>query len=127
MSQSQSPHLTNIPEAVRIAGSLDPGVDPGLKTQAVEYLTQVKDLCEETWQVSRHAAPLNISGWSKQVEGKNIRVGYDQAILTNQSRTAYLSIYRELVLLVLRSKVGMGNSSWRRIFECIVNRLSIQS
>ena len=46
-----SPHLTNIPEAVRIAASVDSHIDPSLKQQAVEYLQKVKELCEETWQV----------------------------------------------------------------------------
>jgi exportin-T len=46
-----SSHLTNIPEAVRIAASLDPSIDPSVKQQAVEYLTKVRELCEETWQV----------------------------------------------------------------------------
>jgi exportin-T len=46
-----SSHLTNIPEAVRIAASTDPSVDPQLKLQAIEYLQKVKELSEETWQV----------------------------------------------------------------------------
>ena len=49
---ASSPHLTNIPEAVRIAASTDPSIDPGLKQQAIDYLNKVRDLCEETWQVS---------------------------------------------------------------------------
>jgi exportin-T len=48
-----SSHLTNIPEAVRIAGSIDPSIDPALKQQAIEYLQKVKELSNETWQVSR--------------------------------------------------------------------------
>ncbi|WVF68493.1 hypothetical protein IAT40_003260 [Kwoniella sp. CBS 6097] len=47
---TQSPHLTNIPQAVRIAASIDPNVDAQLKQQAIDYLTKVKELCEETWQ-----------------------------------------------------------------------------
>nr|ODN95651.1 exportin-T [Cryptococcus depauperatus CBS 7855] len=50
MAVSQSPHLTNIPEAVRVAASVDPTVDPALKQQAIDYLTKVRELCEETWQ-----------------------------------------------------------------------------
>jgi hypothetical protein len=53
---SQSPHLANIPEAVRIAASTDPSTDAGLKQQAIDYLNKVKELCEETWQV---CAPLH--------------------------------------------------------------------
>ncbi|OCF35216.1 exportin-T [Kwoniella heveanensis BCC8398] len=47
---TQSPHLTNIPQAVRIAASIDPNVDAQLKQQAIDYLTKVKELCDETWQ-----------------------------------------------------------------------------
>lgn len=47
-----SPHLTSIPQAVRVAASIDPSIDPGLKQQAIDYLTKVKQLSEETWQVS---------------------------------------------------------------------------
>lgn len=46
-----SPHLTSIPQAVRVAASIDPSIDPGLKQQAIDYLTKVKQLSEETWQV----------------------------------------------------------------------------
>ncbi len=52
MVLTQSPHLTNIPQAVRIAGSVDSSIDPKLKEQALEYLIKVKGRCEETWQVS---------------------------------------------------------------------------
>ncbi|KIR29357.1 exportin-T [Cryptococcus deuterogattii LA55] len=45
-----SPHLTSIPQAVRVAASIDPSIDPGLKQQAIDYLTKVKQLSEETWQ-----------------------------------------------------------------------------
>ncbi|WVQ79178.1 exportin-T [Cryptococcus sp. DSM 104549] len=45
-----SPHLTNIPQAVRVAASIDPSIDPALKQQAIDYLTQVRDRCQETWQ-----------------------------------------------------------------------------
>ena len=47
-----SSHLTSIPEAVHIAGSIDPNIDPTLKQQAIEYLQKVKELSNETWQVS---------------------------------------------------------------------------
>ncbi|ORY34741.1 armadillo-type protein [Naematelia encephala] len=47
---AQSPHLAQIPQAVRIAASVDPSIDAALKSQAVDYLTKVKELCEETWQ-----------------------------------------------------------------------------
>ncbi|TXT13691.1 hypothetical protein VHUM_01058 [Vanrija humicola] len=50
MAQAQSPHLSDIPQAIRIAASVDPSIDPGLKQQAFDYLGKVKELCEETWQ-----------------------------------------------------------------------------
>lgn len=55
MALTQSQHLTNIPQAVGIAAGVDPSIDPALKQQAIDYLTKVKDLCEETWQVSAFA------------------------------------------------------------------------
>ena len=51
MALVQSPHLNNIPQAVRIAASVDPALDPALKQQAIDYLSEVRDRCEETWQV----------------------------------------------------------------------------
>lgn len=51
MSATGSPHLAQIPEAVRIAASIDPSVQPELKQQAISYLATVKERCEETWQV----------------------------------------------------------------------------
>ena len=51
LSMSTSPHLAQIPEAVRIAASVDPSLDPALKEQALGYLSKVKELCESTWQV----------------------------------------------------------------------------
>ncbi|WWC65824.1 uncharacterized protein I303_108446 [Kwoniella dejecticola CBS 10117] len=50
MASSQSPHLTNIPEAVRIAAGAGPAADPEIKQQAIDYLNKVKELCQETWQ-----------------------------------------------------------------------------
>ncbi|WVR08060.1 hypothetical protein IAU60_005106 [Kwoniella sp. DSM 27419] len=50
MASSQSAHLTNIPQAVRIAASIDTNVDTELKQQAIDYLSKVTQLCEETWQ-----------------------------------------------------------------------------
>jgi hypothetical protein len=44
-------HITQIPEAVRIAAATS-GVAPELKQQAIDYLGKVKELCEETYQVS---------------------------------------------------------------------------
>lgn len=57
---TQSPHLTDIPQAIRIAASTD-AVDPALKQQALDYLTKVKELCGETWQVS---GDLRLAGHS---------------------------------------------------------------
>jgi hypothetical protein len=45
-------HSTQIPEAVRIAASVDPSISQELKQEALAYLVKVKDLGEETWQVS---------------------------------------------------------------------------
>ncbi|WWD20310.1 exportin-T [Kwoniella shandongensis] len=50
MASSQSPHLTSIPQAVRVAASIDPSIDPAIKQQAIDYLSKVRELCEETWQ-----------------------------------------------------------------------------
>ncbi|KAK4688536.1 exportin-T, partial [Tremellales sp. Uapishka_1] len=50
MALSQSPHMTDIPQAIRIAGSTEGNVDPALKEQAVGYLQKVREMCEETWQ-----------------------------------------------------------------------------
>jgi hypothetical protein len=44
-------HLTQIPEAVRIAAA-GSGADAALKQEAIDYLGKVKVACEETWQVS---------------------------------------------------------------------------
>jgi exportin-T len=44
--------LNDIPQAIRIAASVDQNIDPALRQQAFGYLTKVKELCEETWQVS---------------------------------------------------------------------------
>lgn len=52
MAQQQSPHLSNIPQAIQIAAATDPSIDPALKQQALDYLQEVKERCEETWQVS---------------------------------------------------------------------------
>lgn len=51
MSVPPSPHLAQIPEAVRIAASIDPSVRPELKQEAITYLSTVKERCDETWQV----------------------------------------------------------------------------
>ena len=50
---ASSSHLANIPQAVRIAAGLDPALGPEVKHQAVEYLAQVKEEAQETWQVGR--------------------------------------------------------------------------
>lgn len=59
MSASSS-HLSNIPQAVRIAASTS-NVDQALKEQAIEYLNKVKELSEETWQVSCQSCQMSIS------------------------------------------------------------------
>lgn len=45
-------HIIQIPNAVAIASSQDPNLDPQLKQEAIVYLGKVKELGEETWQVS---------------------------------------------------------------------------
>jgi hypothetical protein len=50
MAQPTSPHLANIPQAIRIAA--DTSADTALKQQAIDYLRQVTEACGETWQVS---------------------------------------------------------------------------
>ncbi|BEJ16561.1 hypothetical protein CspHIS471_0511660 [Cutaneotrichosporon sp. HIS471] len=50
MAQQQSPHLTDIPQAIQIAAATDPSIDPSLKQQALDYLQKVKERCDETWQ-----------------------------------------------------------------------------
>lgn len=62
---SQSPHLTDIPQAIRIAASTD-AVDPALKQQALDYLTKVKELCEETWQVGGNS--ISAAEWTRGVD-----------------------------------------------------------
>ncbi|KAK6908461.1 hypothetical protein I203_102463 [Kwoniella mangroviensis CBS 8507] len=47
---ASSSHLTDIPQAVRIAASIDPSVNAELKQQAIDYLTKVRQLSQETWQ-----------------------------------------------------------------------------
>lgn len=45
-------HLQQIPNAVAIASSQDQSVSPEFKEQAIHYLNKVKELSQETWQVS---------------------------------------------------------------------------
>ena len=67
MAFSPSPHLANIPQAVRLAASTDLTIDPTLKQQAIDYLTKVKELCEETWQVCSSPLDLRISSFCARV------------------------------------------------------------
>lgn len=46
----QSQHVIQIPQAVGIAASQDNSVAPELRQQAIEYLTKVRELSEETWK-----------------------------------------------------------------------------
>ena len=48
----QSQHVVQIPQAVNIAASQDASLSQELRGQAIEYLTKVRDLSEETWKVS---------------------------------------------------------------------------
>jgi exportin-T len=48
----QSQHVVQIPQAVNIAASQDSTVAPQLRQQAIEYLTKVRELSQETWKVS---------------------------------------------------------------------------
>ena len=52
MADDQSQHVTQIPQAVSIAASVDPSTPAELRQQAVEYLQKVKELSEQTWKVS---------------------------------------------------------------------------
>jgi hypothetical protein len=52
MADDQSQHVTQIPQAVSIAASVDPSTPTELRQQAVEYLQKVKELSEQTWKVS---------------------------------------------------------------------------
>jgi exportin-T len=49
----QSQHVVQIPQAVNIAASQDASISQELRTQAIDYLTKVRELSEETWKVSR--------------------------------------------------------------------------
>jgi exportin-T len=57
---ASSSHLANIPQAVQIAASTGSSVDQELKGQALEYLNKVKELCDETWQVSYNDSPAKV-------------------------------------------------------------------
>lgn len=96
MSSSQSPHLAQIPQAVRIAASPAQAVDPALKTQAIEYLGKVRELCEETWQVGliRH----------RRVQGSSSPV-----------RTAWRCMFRELAPQGRPTPAKMASRSSRQI------------
>lgn len=48
----QSQHVVQIPQAVNIAASQDASISQELRTQAIDYLTKVRELSEETWKVS---------------------------------------------------------------------------
>ncbi|GHJ86694.1 hypothetical protein NliqN6_3096 [Naganishia liquefaciens] len=50
MADDQSQHVTQIPQAVSIAASVDPSTPAELRQQAVEYLQKVKELSEQTWK-----------------------------------------------------------------------------
>jgi hypothetical protein len=52
MSDDQSQHVVQIPQAVSIAASVDPNTPTELRQQAVEYLQKVKELSDQTWKVS---------------------------------------------------------------------------
>ncbi|KAJ9097300.1 hypothetical protein QFC21_004969 [Naganishia friedmannii] len=50
MSDDQSQHVAQIPQAVSIAASVDPNTPTELRQQAVEYLQKVKELSDQTWK-----------------------------------------------------------------------------
>lgn len=89
MALIQSPHLTDIPQAIRIAASGDTSIDPALKQQAFEYLTKVKELAEETWQVGSFH-PFSDSYLVNHQIGR-VRPKRDE-ILTDPKKTKKLNV-----------------------------------
>lgn len=81
MADDQSQHVTQIPQAVSIAASVDPSTPAELRQQAVEYLQKVKELSEQTWKVSdvsrswlRVSAHLVCSGMSHTLPARSRRI-----------------------------------------------------
>lgn len=64
-SPSASQHVIQIPQAVDIAASQDPGISPDLRAQAIDYLNKVRVLGEETWKACL-ALYLQGAGATKQ-------------------------------------------------------------
>ncbi|KAL1411126.1 pre-tRNA nuclear export protein [Vanrija albida] len=130
MAQAQSPHLTDIPQAIRIAASVDPSIDPGLKQQAFDYLGKVKQLCEETW---RDCLSLYLQGAGAPSAGATGTDGkekletdlrmfceqvVDQTLLTKpeiMSAEAQQSMYKAVVEFVEAEYVN-GNSEGGQAF-----------
>ncbi|ODO00845.1 exportin-T [Cryptococcus wingfieldii CBS 7118] len=81
-----STHLTSIPQAVRVAASIDNSVDPDLKQQAIDYLTKVKHLSEETWQLYLQGAgaerPSSLGRDGKEKQETNMRIFCQQVVDT---------------------------------------------
>lgn len=103
---ASSPHLTNIPEAVRIAASTDPSIDPGLKQQAIDYLNKVRELCEETWQVSLGQTTVRL---------RKRREACFAYLDADVDRIVWLCTYKGLELLELRRRDVMAKRSSERI------------
>ncbi|ORX37714.1 tRNA binding protein [Kockovaella imperatae] len=82
-----SSHLVQIPQAVSIAASIDPSIDPALKQQAIDYLDKVRQLCEETWQdclslwlQGAGAGPSTSSRDGKQKLDTDLRIYCEQVV-----------------------------------------------
>lgn len=60
MSDDQSQHVVQIPQAVGIAASVDPNTPAELRQQAVEYLQKVKELSDQTWKVGQTTATTGL-------------------------------------------------------------------
>lgn len=114
---SSSPHLTNIPEAVRIAASTDPSIDPGLKQQAIDYLNKVRELCEETWQVRTRTCTriyAYISFFSGQSQSQSQRSSTLPFPLQEYAERMYADGKQDCLALYLQGAGAPGPSSTGR-------------
>ncbi|WVO13893.1 exportin-T [Cryptococcus depauperatus] len=144
MAVSQSPHLTNIPEAVRVAASVDPTVDPALKQQAIDYLTKVRELCEETWQdcLQLYLQGAGASGPSttgrdgKEKLGTDLRIFCLQVVDTvltqnTVSTDALQAMYKAIVDFVEAEYIGGfcegGQTFLRNKLAFTITQLFLQS
>ncbi|KAL7425109.1 pre-tRNA nuclear export protein [Cryptotrichosporon argae] len=112
MALTTSPHLANIPEAIRIAAAVDPAVDPALKQQAFEYLTKVKELCDETWQ---DCLALYVQGAGASASGAAGKDGKEKL------DTSLRLFCEQVVDTALINKADMmGGSAQKATYEALV-------